>query len=281
MKFILRILDLIAPRYSARIAYQFMSNPRVRKVRKIEEDILQQAIKKRISFSDFQIQGYSWGLDGLPVALLVHGWEGQAGNFVNLISTLTEKGYQVLAYDGPSHGKSTKRNTNMFEYADFITEKIKQHKPRVIISHSFGTITTLLGLNRNPQFYLNNWIIVTTPFSFKDHINKMKHSLGVTNRTIHRLISLLEHDTEYTVEELNVATSATKLTNLDRCTIIHSVQDKVIPIDDARKAHKHIVQSELIELKDLGHYKILWSNELKEIIEHKVEKQHTAVPKLH
>jgi len=272
MKIIFKIIDKIAPALSARMAYRYMSNPRVRKLRDIEEVILQEAKKDSVQFRDFKIQRYSWGIEGRPVALLVHGWEGQAGNFAALISILTGKGYLVIAYDGPSHGRSSKRSTNMFEYADFISQKIKEHKPAIIMSHSFGTITTLLALTRNIQFKLDQWIIVTTPFSFKDRIEQIMGKLGVTDRTLRKLTNLLEKDTEYTVEELNVATSAIKLTNLGHCTIIHSEHDKVIPIDDARKVHQHIVQSELIELKNLGHYRILWSDELKEIIEKKIEK---------
>lgn len=275
MKQIFKILDFFAPGIAAKIAYRFMSNPRVRKLRDFEEDILEKSTQGRIPFKKFQVQSYTWGKEGNPIALLVHGWEGQSGNFGNLIDLLIKKGYQIVAYDAPSHGKSSKGATSMFEYTDFITEKIKVHKPAVIISHSFGSITTLLGLRRNAEFFLNQWIIVTTPFNFQDRIDQMKEQLGFTNRTVEKLVPLLEQDSEYTIEELNVGKTAPKLNNLGSSVIIHSEQDKVIPIDDARKVHRHLANSEMIELKNLGHYRILWSDELKEIIDEKIEKQHT------
>ena len=40
MKQIFKILDFFAPGIAAKIAYRFMSNPRVRKLRGFEEDIL-------------------------------------------------------------------------------------------------------------------------------------------------------------------------------------------------------------------------------------------------
>ena len=276
MKFLFKFLDRMAPGIAAKIAYNFISNPRVNKLREFEEKVLRQAGRNQVSFREFQIEGYVWGEENRPIALLVHGWEGQAGNFSNLVSTLTDKGYQVIAYDGPSHGKSTKRATNMFEYADFITERIKEHQPKIIISHSFGSITTLLGLTRNLQFKLNQWVIVTTPFSFKEHIEKMKTSLGLTHRTTDKLVRLLERNTELTIDELNVETSA-KLINVHSCTIIHSEADRVIPINDSRRAHQCISGSELIEPKNLGHYRILWSDELKEIIEAKIDPERLKV----
>ena len=96
MKLIFKIIDKIAPIIAARMAYRFMSNPKVRKLRDIEEVILQEAKQDRVQFRDFKIQRYSWGIEGRPVVLLVHGWEGQAGNFAALISLLTEKGYSPL-----------------------------------------------------------------------------------------------------------------------------------------------------------------------------------------
>jgi len=271
MSTLLKFMSMIAPGYAARKIHKFISNPRVRKLRKFEERVLAESKRARVPFRNFEIQSYSWGEAGKPIALFVHGWEGQAGNFANLVSLLNEKGYHVVAYDGPSHGKSTQQETNMFEYADFITDKIAAHKPDIIVSHSFGTITTLLGLVRNPKFSLKQWFIVTTPFSFHDYVNELMDELGVTNRTFIKLTHLLEKDTEYSLEELNVATSAKELTGLGQCTIVHSPQDKVLPVENSRKVHQHLTGSKLVEPKNLGHYKILWSNVLKDILDEEIE----------
>ncbi|PCJ79804.1 MAG: hypothetical protein COA57_15345, partial [Flavobacteriales bacterium] len=48
--------------------------------------------------------------------------------------------------------------------------------------------------------------------------------------------------------------------------IVHSKEDKVLSIDLARKVHKDFPLSKLIELDGFGHYTILWSEELKEVI---------------
>jgi pimeloyl-ACP methyl ester carboxylesterase len=167
MKNILKLLDKVAPQVSARLIYNRISKPQRRKVREFEEQILAKSKAQTIDFKDFTLRGYSWGEVGKPIALLVHGWEGQAGNFGALVPILLEKGYQVIAYDGPAHGKSSYQATNMFEYADFIATRIKAHQPQLIISHSFGTVSTQLALLKNPDFNLQQWIIVTTPFSFK------------------------------------------------------------------------------------------------------------------
>lgn len=164
----------------------------------------------------------------------------------------------------------------MFEYADFITERVKTHQPRHIISHSFGSVTTIFALTRNPDIHLDQWFLVTTPNNFKDRINIMKAALGVTDRTVSRLIRLIETSPQYSVDELNMEFMGSQLTNLNEATIIHSKSDKVLPIEDARKAQQSIPNSTLIELDGLGHYGILWSDELKKILKEKVK---PAIPK--
>lgn len=265
------LLDRIAPALAAKQAYSVMSNPRVRKLRDFEETILNQAEQKTIRFRNFDIKAYQWGNPDRPLVFLVHGWEGQTGNFGGIVDVLLAKGYGVIGFDGPSHGKSTRGSTSMFEYADFITERIRAHQPRHIISHSFGSVTTIFALTCNPDIHLDQWFLVTTPNNFKDRINMMKVALGVTDRTVSHLIRLIESATSYSVDELNMEHMGSRLTNLNEATVIHSKSDKVLPITDARKAKQSIPNSTLIELDGLGHYGILWSDELKQILERKLD----------
>ncbi len=60
------------------------------------------------------------------------------------------------------------------------------------------------------------------------------------------------------------------LNNLQKATIIHSKGDRVIPVEKSRMTHKAIPQSELIELEELGHYRILWSEQLLNILDEKL-----------
>ncbi len=258
------------PGLAARMTHRYISNPRVKKLRQFEEDILDQSERRKIQFNKFSIQGYAWGEQDRPTALLVHGWEGQAGNFGFLTDLVLSKGYRVIAYDAPSHGKSSKATTTMFEYADFITERVREHKPSLILSHSFGTVTTLFGLKRNSDFHLKQWIIITTPFNFKDHIYRMKARLGINEKTLKKLINLLEKDTEHVVDELNMGVLGPQVSNYDSCTIIHSADDKVIPFQDAVNTNQYLAKSELLKVNGLGHYRILWSEELKAIMEEKL-----------
>jgi pimeloyl-ACP methyl ester carboxylesterase len=265
-KILFSFLDRVWPSKSAQIAYQFMSNPQVRKLRDFEEKVLDQADSERLNFQGFDLIGYRWHADAGKKALLVHGWEGQIGNFSELINLLGEKDYQVLGYDAPSHGRSSSGETSMFQYGELIAQLIEQYKPDVVISHSFGSVGTMYALYNYPGQPLENWIMLTTPNNFKDRIEMVKNYLGITDRTVSRLYKLIESDTGQNIDQLNMEIYAQGVSQLKKALIIHSRSDKVLSIEDARKTHKSLKQSELIELDGLGHYGILRSQELKDIL---------------
>lgn len=274
MNSFLKLLSNIAPNTVAKQIYKKISNPKNRKLRAFEEQILAGANSASVQFRKFSLKEYKWGTEGQPIALLVHGWEGQAGNFGAMVPILINKGFKVFAYDGPSHGESTKSETNMFEYGDFIGNRIEALKPDLIISHSFGTVSTLLGLLKESEYYLKQWIIITTPFSFMEYIKSIQRKMGLSKRTLKYLAKLIEKDAAYPLEDINMATLCPKMNDIKSITIIHSENDKILSIKDAERTSKYMKGSELIKLQKLGHYKILWSEELKEILNKKIKTAH-------
>lgn len=271
LKFYFQTLHYLAPTMAAKQVYKVMSNPRIRKLRPHEESVLEKAQKAKIKFKNFDIQTYIWGAPNNKKALLVHGWEGQAGNFSAIVELLLEKGYQVISFDGPAHGKSTIAPTTMFEFGDFVAEMVQQHLPQLIISHSFGSVTSGNALNQNPNIKVDMWVLITTPHHFKDRIKSVTEPLGVTDKIRTKLISLIEENTGEKVEELNMTAYCSRLTNVKEALIIHSKSDKVLPIADARLVHKAMPQSKLVELDNLGHYSILWSEEIKEVLKNGIK----------
>lgn len=66
--------------------------------------------------------------------LLVHGWEGQAGNYSELIEKLLVENYTVYSFDGPGHGNSSGGKNIMYEYLDAVDKIITKLDVRNIVS---------------------------------------------------------------------------------------------------------------------------------------------------
>lgn len=266
LKFYFKILDSLSPALAARKMYAVMTNPRVRKLRDFEEQVLNQAEQKRIAFNDFEIQTYRWGNSKGRTALMVHGWEGQAGNFGSIIPKLVNRGYQVIAYDAPAHGRSSKGKTNMFDIPNLTGQLLEEYQPELIISHSFGSVITAMSLKKHPAIKVKKWIMITTPYVYINYIKGVTKYFGLSQKTYKKLIERVEISLGEPIENLNMATYCSSLENIEQATIIHSVKDKVIPIDSARQTNAGFAKAKLIELDDLGHYGILWSDQTQKII---------------
>ncbi len=271
MKLLIQILQLLSPKLVSKAAYKLMNKPRIRKLRNSEERVLNKSTMEKVAYKNFKIQKYQWGNQNHKTALLIHGWEGQAGNFAAIVDVLVQKKYNVVAFDAPAHGKSSITKTNMFEFAEFLESQFNNLNPQLIISHSFGSVNTATILRNNLEFNLNLWIMVTTPYKFLTRVNEISNQFGIKNKAKIELIKRIQNDTSENINQLNMSVFCQKLSNVKNAIIVHSKTDKVLPIGGAREVAKAFTECKLIELDNLGHYNILWSDELNKILSYYIE----------
>ncbi len=270
VKLMLKVLQWVAPAVAVDKMYYFLSNPTVHKLRASEEEVLATATKSRTQFDGFELQKYEWGTGNSKKALLIHGWEGQAGNFAALIDTLLQKQYHIIAYDAPAHGKSSKGTTSMFQFGEFMALAVEQYEPKLVISHSFGSVTTAVALSENNVLPIEHWVMITSPYTFRKRVQYVAEILGVSDKIVNRLIARIEGETKQSIDELNMGTYCANLHQVQDVTLVHSESDRVLPIENSRKIKQAFGRGRLIELQDLGHYSILWSEELQAIIKNNV-----------
>jgi len=267
-KKVFSILQVISPSLAARVAFNFISKPKKRKIRVFEKSILEIATKRIIQFKKFKIKTYSWG-KGSKKALLIHGWGGRASNFGAIIPELTKNGYKVISFDGPSHGDSTKKKTSFFEMSDLVKLFLQKDKYDLIIMHSMGTVLTLTAMS-SLKYKVNQMIILTTPSRFIEFIELAVITFGLTAETTKLLINKIKTTTtEYDPVTLK-ASSVIKNIKMKDVTFIHDKFDKVIPIERSKSVSSLINNSKFIEVEGTGHYRMLWSKKVIEIIEQQI-----------
>lgn len=265
-----KVLSSLSPTWAAKKIYHFMSNPRLVKLRDFEIAMLEQAEKHKRTFRSFDIQQYRWGTSKSKKCLCIHGWEGQAGNFGGMIETLNNLGFEVIAFDGPSHGASSKGKTSFFDYIELAEQIALEEQPDLIISHSFGSIVTSSFLRKRQEFKLDHWIMITSPLSARERMKDFTVPLGVSQRVVDELIALIETEYNESIDDLNVPQFVSELNNVDKLTMVHGLSDSVLPYTFSQEIQKSFEGAELIGLEDLGHYRILWSADLKEVLKQKL-----------
>ena len=255
MRLLIQLLSWLAPNIIVNKAIYTINNPKVKKLREHEVEVVSHAKQTTIQFNDFDIQTYQWG-DGCKSILLVHGWEGQAGNFAEIIEALVENDYTVYAFDAPSHGFSSSGETSVFEFSDLTTHMLKKTRVKEIISHSFGGVATTIALSQNPNIAIEKYLLLTTPDRFVDRINSVTQQIGIPEKVKQRLIGQIEKQYQLNVRETNVSNFAPK-TNVKRAKIIHDVADKVVPVEYSRNVCNSWPVCSMEEISGTGHFRIL------------------------
>ena len=243
------------PHFFVNKAYAILSKPSQFKLLQHERDILAQSKASKYKFKDFNIQCYKWGT-GKKKILMVHGWEGHAGNFSKLISILVEKNYSIFAFDGPSHGASTRGKTSVFDFVNLVEELIKFYKINQIVSHSFGGVAAIGALARNPKIQIEKYVAFTIPNKFSDRIFDVSDKVGLPYNVVKKLIKKIEKKENVNIKDLNVEDFA-KQASINKALILHDVKDRILPFKISKEFSKKWDIAELIEIRNTGHYKIL------------------------
>ena len=139
--FLNTFLPILAKRWAVHLFFRPLRYP----ISKLELKIEKQGKVFSTQAGGKLIQGLTWG-EG-PVILLVHGWSGRGTQLWKFVNPLVQKGYKVVAFDAPAHGKSEGSETNILEWNELF-QKIPGifGEIEAVISHSFGGIATLFAM---------------------------------------------------------------------------------------------------------------------------------------
>jgi pimeloyl-ACP methyl ester carboxylesterase len=201
-----------------------------------------------------KIQCYSWGKG--PVVLLVHGWAGRATQFRKFIEALTAAGYRTVGFDGPAHGRSEGKETNIIEFEEAL-KKIYEitGEPQAIIAHSFGGGAVLFAaMNGLPVKKLIN---IASPTIGDEIIKTYLKAINGSPATGEFFKSYMlrrfgKNFNEYT--SLHVIRHLGQETDL---LLVHDENDKEVTLNHAQELKKAYPRARLLITKELGHTRIL------------------------
>ncbi|HUQ96477.1 MAG TPA: alpha/beta hydrolase family protein [Chitinophagaceae bacterium] len=141
-----KLLSLISKRKAAVAAFHLFCTPQHRNKKELPP-IFVKAERLQFSFLQYTVQGYRWNTGAGKKALILHGFESSVVNFDRYVNPLLKKGYEVLAFDAPAHGRSSGTRFNALLYKELIQTIYKNHGPiQSFISHSLGGLALSLAL---------------------------------------------------------------------------------------------------------------------------------------
>ena len=141
-----KLLSAVSKKKAAEKAFDLFCTPQRRNIKPLPK-IFEQAEKLHFKLNGHMVNGWRWNHPAERKVLVLHGYESSVTNFDRYIRPLIKKGYEVLAFDAPAHGRSGGKKINAPLYKRMIQEIHKKYGPvQSYMAHSFGGLAVSLAL---------------------------------------------------------------------------------------------------------------------------------------
>ena len=210
-----------------------------------------------------------WG-EG-PTVLLVHGWSGRGSQMGSFAQPLVDRGYRVVAYDLPAHGRSPGNSTNIFKAIETLEAIAETYGPiHGVIAHSFGVMVTTLALREGVE--INRFAAISPPASLHWLIERFERILQIPAPTHRALVRRIEADFGSGIWDKVALDKAAR--NLDiPALIVHDDQDYDVSWEQGKMLADAWPGAIFMKTSGLGHRRILRDrsviNEIVEFINNK------------
>ncbi len=205
------------------------------------------------------LRGQVWG-EGTPV-YLVHGWGGNGDQMRYFVEPLVAAGHRVVAYDGPSHGRSDPgrhgpETTDAVELGQALDAVVGEFGPaRAVVAHSLGTLALLLAL-RDGWFTAERVVLVAPVDGVPGFTAYFRRLLGFGDRIQRHTERLVEERTGYRPDELQTLSLAAR-PGLPEALVVQDRDDRSVGTGLARELAAGSPGATYLETRGLGHNRVL------------------------
>lgn len=250
------------PQKAAKIAFELFSTPRIRAKHKTSDPILESARMFEFLYGKQILKGYEWG-KGAQTILLVHGWESRGTALRTFVPALVSAGYRVMAFDGPAHGNSDGKTTNLIHFAGAVRAAIRQAgNVHGIITHSFGGASTVFALGHlEPSIPIEKLVLIAVPDSMHQVLDGVANTFKLPKNIKKIFFKLVEGRLKKSVKEVDVSLAYNKL-DIKETLVIHDLTDQVVLFQNAENIYKNWDNIILLVSEGYGHYRLMKNPDL-------------------
>jgi pimeloyl-ACP methyl ester carboxylesterase len=193
-----------------------------------------------------------------PVALLVHGWGGHAGQLLPLAEALSQHGLRPVVLEMPAHGRSAGTSSNLPQFAraiEYAAARLQQegHEIGLLAAHSLGANAAAHAASRG--LAVGKLVLLAPPASPRGYTRYFAHVFGLAESTraaMQRHIEAREGVLMTSFEPPAVAPRIAVPT-----LVVHDRSDSVNAFSDGQAYAHAIAGAELLATEGLGHRKML------------------------
>ncbi|WP_339886675.1 alpha/beta hydrolase [uncultured Flavobacterium sp.] len=255
-----KVLQSISTSLTIRFAAKLFTTPIKYKVPKRERPMLDESSQENVFIESLNktVVVYRYG-KGDKKILLVHGWSGRGTQLYKIADAMVAKGYEVISFDAPGHGKSKGNKSMMLEFIECILTLEKKYGSfDYAIGHSLGGMAIINALRKG--FQTKKIVTIGSGDKISDIIIDFIKQLQLKPTFASKLTAYFEkklndkmsdYDTSYVIQNFDIPH-----------LIIHDKDDVEVGVYCAENIHKYSKNSTLYLTEELGHRKILGSDEV-------------------
>lgn len=259
----LRVLNVLNSKMAAERAFSLFQKTRKLKFKNREQSFYDRAHQFVAPSPVGDIPCYEVGDPTGKLVILVHGWESNAGSMAGIGEKLVNKGYHVVSMDLPAHGHHLGSHTNLFECKEAVKAVIKRvwpAEPFSIVSHSFGSAVTTFALSEM-DLPVDQLIYLTSPNELSAIFEHFRDMVKLPTEPYNYIIEKVHDLFGEGIINLTVQEKAKQM-DYQHLTMIHDINDKVLPYINSQNISNFLPRTELYTLENAGHYRMLWNDEV-------------------
>lgn len=247
-----QLLGPLAPARAARIAERLFTRPPQHPLRPQEEAFLETGEPFSVAHAGLQLAGWSWGRG--PVVVLMHGWGSRAGRFRLFVPELQARGFRVVAFDGPGHGRTGGSSASLPQFAAALAAVSDVVGPvSAFIGHSLGGAAALFAMGRLvPPVPA---VLISAPSDPVVFWRRFVRHLAIPRSVRDRLQQDLERRFGITWDDLNLIPVAAALPSA--LLVIHDEGDEDVPVEEGRAIAAAAPGGSFVLTHGLGHRAIM------------------------
>ncbi len=256
-----KFLSSISKKKAAKRAFELFCTPPTRNKKPLPP-VFKEAEKLHFKIDGITIKGWRWNHPAQRKALIVHGFESSVSNFDRYIKPLTRKGYEVLAFDAPGHGRSGGRTITLPLYKEMIKIVNEQYGPvQSYMAHSFGGLAVSMALEEISHTHDYRLALIAPATETPTAIDSFFKFLRLDNEIREEFEKLIVQTGGMSAEWYSIRRAMKHIRA--RVLWFHDEEDTTTPLQDALKVKaENYPNVEFVISKGLGHSRIYRENKV-------------------
>lgn len=193
-----------------------------------------------------------------PVALLVHGWGGHAGQLLPLAEALAEHGLRPVLLEMPAHGRSAGSTSNLPQFAraiEYAASRLRHEGFAIglLAAHSLGANAAAYAVSRGLP--VGRLVLLAPPASPRAYTRYFAQVFGLSESTRAAMQRRIEAREGVLMQQFEPPAVASRIRV--PTLVVHDRGDGINAFADGQAFAHSIQGAQLLATEGLGHRKIL------------------------